>query len=299
MRRLPDINADTITQAVIARHAQAGDARLREVMTSLVQHLHAFAREVRLSEPEWQAGLRFLAEAGQRSGGHAPEQQELALLSDTLGLSMLVAAIGQPHARGCTEATLKQPLQRESGPLLERGAWLMPARQGAALFVRGQVRGQVQGLGAAPIAGAELSVWQGARAARFVCDEQGRYHFGTELAEPQQIPHEGPVGQLLAALGRDAWRPAHLHFQISAPGHRSLVTHVFRDGSPHLDGDATFAVRRSLVARWQEHPPGCAPDGTLQRDAFFTLDFDFLLQADDEATAAPSEPDPHTTRRQT
>lgn len=267
---LPNINADTITQAVIARHAHAGDARLRELLTSLVQHLHAFAREVRLSEGEWQAGLRFLAEAGQISQG---QRQELALLSDTLGLSMLVAALNEKHPRGCTEATLKQPLLRERAPLLERGAWVLPAERGAALFVRGHVRS----LGGAALPGAEVEVWQAGGHARFHCDAAGAYHFRTALAEPHTIPHDGPVGRMLAALGREPWRPAHLHFTVCAPAHHALVTHVFRDGSPYLDSDAVFAVRRSLVARWAEHPAGPAPDGSSRREPFFTLDFDFVL----------------------
>lgn len=269
MPPLPNINADTITQAVIARHAQAGDARLREVMTSLVQHLHAFAREVRLTDAELQAALRFLSEAAQ------PGRQELPLLSDTLGLSMLVAALNERHPRGCTEATLKQPMQAAApAPLREAGAWLMPAKSGAALYVRGHVRS----FGSAPVLGAEVEVAQAGATARFVCDAQGLYHFRTAMAEPQQLPHEGPVGRLLGALGRDTWRPAHLQFQVRAPGHRALVTHVFREGSPHLDSDAAFAVRRSLVARWVEHAPGKTPDGGTSREPFFTLDFDFVLQ---------------------
>lgn len=282
VHRPPDINADTITQAVIARHAQAGDPRLRELMTSLVQHLHAFAREVRLSEDELGLALRFLVEAGQLSASEGEAHHELALLSDTLGLSMLVAALGDHRTRHGTEATLSQPLQRAPAPPREPGAWLKPASSGATLHVRGRVAGP----DGAPLAGAQLEVWQPGAAGRFACDAQGRYRFRTECPQPVQLPQQGPVGGLLTALGRACWRPAHLQFRVSAPGCRTLATHVFRDGSPHLADDAAFAVRRSLVAPWTEHAPGLAPDGQPSTEPFYTLDFDFRLAAD---TAAPAQ----------
>ncbi len=281
VHRLSDINADTITQAVIARHARADDARLRELMTSLVQHLHAFAREVRLSEAELGHALAFLAEAGRRSGEGGAGHEELALLSDTLGLSMLVAALGDSLARQGTVATLCQPLQREAAPPCEAGAWLKPARAGATLHVRGRVAGPE----GAALPGAVVEVWQPGAAGRFGCDAQGRYRFRTECPQPTQLPHDGPVGGLLVALGRRTWRPAHLQFRVSAPGHRTLATHVFRDGSPHLDDDAAFAVRRSLVAPWTEHPPGPTPDGGVSAEPFYTLDFEFRLAAEAAAPA--------------
>jgi hydroxyquinol 1,2-dioxygenase len=280
------IDEDNITQAVIARHAAAGDARSRDVMTSLVQHLHAFAREVRLSEAEWAAAIGFLTECGLMSSG---QRQELVLLSDTLGLSMLVTAMNQRLPQGCTEATLLRPLQAQGAPWHAQGDDIGHGAQGEPCYVRGRV----QGLDGEPIAGAEVQVWQCDADGRYepLCSDvkergacatllstaDGRFHFKSVVAGPHTIPHDGPVGRLLQLLGREAWRPAHLHFRVTAPGCQPLVTHVFRQGDRYLDCDAVFGVRRSLVADWVRHAPGPAPDGQLSAVPFTTLDFAFVL----------------------
>ena len=243
------IDEDTITQAVIARHAGAGDARLREVMTSLVQHLHAFARDVKLTEAECVAGARFLADCG---------RPEVALLSGTLGLTALVTAANQRKPKGCTEATVPpQPQHRDD-------------IDGEPCYVRGHVRS----LDGTPIAGAEVRIGQ---AAALRTDADGGFVCKTTVAAPQPIAHDGPVAWLLQALGRHPWRPAHLPFIISAPGYERLVTQVFRQGDPYLDADAVFGVRTSLVADWVHHAPGHAPDGSRSTVPFTTLDFAFVL----------------------
>lgn len=281
-----NIDEDNITQAVIARHAQAPDARLRDVMTSLVQHLHAFAREVRLTEAEWFEGIRFLTEVGHMSD---EQRQEFILLSDTLGLSMLVTALNHRVPKGCTEATVFGPFHVEGAPHHDNGGDLANGAAGEPCFVRGQVRA----LDGTPVAGAEIQVWQadaegfydvqragaGGHRARGVLagGPDGRFHFRSIVAESYPIPHDGPVGRLLQHLGRHPWRPAHLHFMISAPGFRRLVTHVFRSGDRYLDSDAVFGVRSSLVADWVRHEPGPTPDGGASAVPFHTLDFDFVL----------------------
>jgi hydroxyquinol 1,2-dioxygenase len=283
------IDEDTITQAVIASHASAGDARLREVMTSLVQHLHAFAREVRLTEDEWAAGIRFLTETGQtcRDG-----RQEFVLLSDTLGLSMLVTALNHRKPRGCTEATVPGRFHVEGAPRVEPGSDIARGARGEPCFVRGRVKA----LDGTPVAGAEIEVWQAdtdglydvehpgdatphvhrARAV-LTSGSDGGFHFLSIVPAPHPIPHDGPVGRMLQALGRSPWRPAHLHFMITAPGYERLVTHVFRAGDRYLDSDAVFGVRASLVADWVRHDPGPTPDGGTSEVPFHTLDFDFVL----------------------
>jgi hydroxyquinol 1,2-dioxygenase len=295
-----NIDEDTITGAVIARHAHAPDARLRDVMTSLVQHLHAFAREVRLTEAEWLEGVRFLTRCGHITDDR---RQEFVLLSDTLGLSMLVTALNQPKPAGCTEATVLGPFHVEGAPHWEHGDDIANGARGEPCFVRGHVFGQrlgpVQGPASgrgrerSPIAGAEIQVWQAdadglydvqhapaqEHRARGVLRSgaDGGFHFRTILAESYPIPHDGPVGQMLQRLGRHPWRPAHLHFLISAPGYQRLVTHVFRNGDRYLDSDAVFGVRSSLVADWVRHEPGPMPDGRDSAEPFHTLDFDFVL----------------------
>ena len=281
-----NIDEDTITQAVIARHAQAADPRLRELMTSLVQHLHAFAREVGLTEAEWFEGIRFLTEAGHITDA---KRQEFILLSDVLGLSTLVTALNHRKPRGCTEATVFGPFHVEGAPHYEHGAEVANGAPGEPCYVRGRVRA----LDGTPIAGAEVQVWQ-ADAAGFydiqyagleshrargvlTSGADGRFHFRSILAEAYPIPHDGPVGRLLAALGRHPWRPAHLHFMISALGYERLITHVFREGGRYLDSDAVFGVRSSLIAEWVRHEAGPAPDGARSDVPFYTLDFDFVL----------------------
>lgn len=290
-----NLNEDNITRAVLASGANAKDARLKEVTTSLVQHLHAFAREVRLSEEEWFQGIGFLTDVGHIT---TDKRQEFVLLSDVLGLSMLVTALNNAKPRGCTEATVFGPFHVEDSPHYELGADVANGARGEPCFVRGRVLA----LDGQPIPRAELQVWQADAAGMYdvqyegvgddvehrargtlLADEQGRFHFRTIRAEAYPIPHDGPVGRLLEALGRHPWRPAHLHFMISAPGFERLITHVFRNGDRYLDSDAVFGVRSSLIADWVEHPRGTTPDGGHSDVPFHTLDFDFVLNP-----AAPS-----------
>jgi len=281
-----NIDADNITQAVIARHAVASDARLREVMTSLVQHLHAFAREVQLSESEWAGGLRFLTECGRIS---SDERQEVVLLSDALGLSMLATALNHRKPTGCTESTLPGPFPIDGAAQREPGDDIGHGAGGEACYVRGSVRA----LDGTPVAGAEVQVWHahadgrrdtqptGARGpctrGVLVSDAGGDFQFKCVVPEPCAIAHDGPVGHMLQALGRHPWRPAHLHFMITAPGFERLVTQVYRKGDQYLDADAVFGVRSSLVADWVRHDAGRTPDGQTSAVPFTTLDFTFVL----------------------
>ena len=281
-----NLSEDTITQAVLARHKDAPDARLKEIMTALVQHLHAFAREVNLTEAEWFEGIRFLTDVGHITDAR---RQEFILLSDTLGLSMLVIAMNNRKPAGCTEATVFGPFHVEGAPQYALGADVANGAPGEPCFVRGHVRG----LDGRPVAGATLDVWQADEAgfydvqykdlqhhrARGVLHPgpDGEFHFRTIVANAYPIPHDGPVGRMLQALNRHPWRPAHLHFMITAAGYETLVTHVFRDGDKYLDSDAVFGVRSSLIAEWMRHEPGTAPDGTRLDVPYYTLDFDFVL----------------------
>jgi hydroxyquinol 1,2-dioxygenase len=293
-----NIDEDNITQAVIARHAAAGNARAREVMTSLVQHLHAFAREVKLSEAEWAGGIEFLTECGRIC---SERRQEFGLLSDTLGLSMLVTALNQRKPEGCTEATGFVPCHLDAAPRRANGDDIANGATGEPFFVRGRVRAP----DGTTVAGAEIQVWQSeadglydvrhaARIGRgesgehkephehraravLASDADGAFHFRSVVAAAYPIPHDGPVGRMLEALGRHPWRPAHLRFMISAPGYARLVTHVFCAGDRYLDSDAVFGVRRTLVADWVHHPPGRTPDGRSSDVPFTTLDFAFVL----------------------
>lgn len=271
-----NLNQETITQAVIARLAQTPDARLKELMTSLVQHLHAFARETRLTEPEWQMGIEFLTAVGHKC---SPTRQEFVLLSDVLGLSTLMVAMNHDKPAGCTESTVLGPFYVADAPRLPNGADLARGAPGQPCLVRGRVCA----LDGAAVAGAEVEFWQSDAEGRYDAqyedlDEHrargvlssgsdGRFELRTVLALPYPVPVDGPVGQLLGATGGHPWRPAHMHFKISAPGYEPLTTHVYRQDDPYLDSDAVYGVRHSLITPWVDDGQG-----------MHRIEFDFVLQ---------------------
>ncbi|TCW79555.1 hydroxyquinol 1,2-dioxygenase [Burkholderia sp. SRS-46] len=284
-----NLNEDTITQAVIASLGGCRDDRLLTIMTSLVQHLHSFVRDTNLTEAEWQAAIEFLTAVGHITDD---KRQEFILLSDVLGLSTLVTAQNHARPEGCTEATVFGPFYVEGSPVYDKFDDISNGACGEPCFVSGHVRA----LDGTPVADALLEVWQAdqdghydvqlpagnaAHRARgqLRTDAGGRFAFRSILAESYPIPHDGPVGALLAVLGRHPWRPAHLHFMIQAAGYERLITHVFRDGDRYLDSDAVFGVRSTLIADWVRHAPGTAPDGSRVDIPYYTLDFDFILNA--------------------
>ena len=290
-----NIDEHTITRAVLDSLAGCSDARLHTVLSSLVQHLHAFAREVKLTEEEWFAGIRFLTEVGHKTDD---KRQEFILLSDTLGLSTLVTAQNNHRPAGCTEATVFGPFFVEGAPVIDHGADIAQGAQGEPCYVSGVV----QALGGARVAGAQIDVWQSdeegfydvqradlaqhqARA-RLVTRADGSFDFKSILAVPYQIPSDGPVGQMLSSVGRHAWRPAHLHFMIVAPGYERLITHLSRSDGPYLDSDAVFGVRSTLVTDWMRHEAGPSPDGQRSDRPFYTLDHRFVLNPSTAAKTA-------------
>jgi hydroxyquinol 1,2-dioxygenase len=272
-----DFDENSITAAVLERLAAAPDPRTRQVTQSLVQHLHAFVRDVEPSFEEWQVAIGFLTRIGQMCDG---KRQEFILLSDTLGVSMLVDAINHRMPEGATPTTVLGPFYVEDAPELPLGAEVAQAMKGERLHVSGQVRTA----GGGPIAGAIVDIWHSDEdgfydvqrpaeenanlRARFRTDEQGRFHFWTLLPTSYPVPDDGPVGDLLRATGRHPMRPAHVHFMIAAAGHETLVTHVFVAGDPYLDSDAVFGVKQELIAEFAKAPEGHR-----------VLTYDFALKA--------------------
>jgi hydroxyquinol 1,2-dioxygenase len=275
-----------ITAAVLDRVRACADPRLRELMESLVTHLHAFADEVRLTEEEWHAAIDILTRAGHITDD---KRQEFILFSDALGLSMLVDAINHPAAGAATEATVLGPFYVPGAPLREYGASLAEQEAGEAAWVHGRVTN----LDGTPIARAELDVWQNGDNELYAVQDteapeqhlRGRFHtrpdggfgFVAVRPTPYPIPHDGPVGQMLAATGRHPWRPAHIHVIVRASGYRTLTTHLFDAGSPYLESDAVFAVKPSLIRAFTpraaedlDRPPGI--DGP-----WYELETDFVL----------------------
>jgi len=265
-----------------------GRYHFRTVMLSLVAHLHGFVREVGLTQEEWRTAIDFLTATGQKCDAN---RQEFVLLSDTLGVSMLVDAVNHREHQDATESTVLGPFHVDGAPLMPLGADIAAGEPGMPTFVSGVVTD----VGGKPIAGAALDVWQTdddgfydvqrpekgdmRLRGRFTADPDGRYHFRTVKPVSYPVPTDGPVGAMLERLERHPYRPAHLHIMTSAPGYAPVATHVFVAGDPYIDSDAVFGVKPSLIVAFKEQPPGEAPDGTTVDRPFCDIRFDFKLSA--------------------
>lgn len=270
-----NVNKDNITQTVLDSIANTADPRTKQIMQALIRHLHAFAREVQLTEGELMQGIEFLTATGQKC---TETRQEFILLSDVLGLSMLTVTLNNDKPAACTEATVFGPFFVLNAPHFENGEDVANGAPGAPCDVRCTVRG----LNGEPIAGAQVDVWQADDEGTYdvqkeglehaqargtlISQTDGSFHFRSIVPEAYPIPTDGPVGTLLEATGRHLWRPAHLHFMIQAPGYETLVTHIFRDGDRYLDSDAVFGVRQSLVKAIDQ-----------QADGSYLMNYDFVL----------------------
>lgn len=283
-----NFDENNITTAVLGRVKDAPNPRVRQISEALVRHLHAFVREVRPTQKEWEWGIDFLTRTGHMCDD---KRQEFILLSDTLGVSMLVDAINHPVPEGATETTVLGPFFVGAAPEKSNGDDISGGMEGDPLLVTGTVSSSA----GKPIAGATIDVWHSdndgyydvqqldeighlAMRARFHSDAEGRFRFWSIKPAAYPVPHDGPVGQMLEAQGRHPWRPAHVHFMISAPGHEQLVTHVFVAGDQYLDSDVVFGVKDSLIREYVRHPPGRAPDGRLSQKPYYHLNYDFGLK---------------------
>jgi hydroxyquinol 1,2-dioxygenase len=276
------LTESTVTERVLERISDCPNPRLKQVMTALIEHLHEFAREVALTPEEWKAGIDFLTAAGHVTD---EKRQEFILLSDTLGLSALVDIIQNRSRSGtATESSLLGPFYRNGAPHLPLGANIAGNTPGEPVLIRGQVRA-AEGK---PVAGALVDVWQAAPnglydlqdenqpemnlRGQFRTDESGRFRFQSVKPASYPIPFDGPVGMMLRALGRHPYRPAHVHFMVSAPGYENLITALYITGDPYLDSDAVFGSRESLVVGYR--PYNGKEGGSAIRE---TLDYDFVL----------------------
>ena len=265
-------------EAVNARLGQSIDPRLREVMTCLVKHLHAFAKEIQLTQQEWDDGIDFLTRTG---GICSEERQEFILLSDTLGVSMLVDAINNRRPEGATENTVLGPFHVKDAPIRAMGDTISLDGKGESCLYEGRVLD----LDGNPIAGARIDVWSDNadgfydvqqpdvqpkwnNRGIFITGADGYYNFIGIKPVSYPIPNDGPVGQMLGHLGRHPYRPAHMHYIISAPGCQKLVTHTFVGDDPYLESDTVFGVKKTLIAPFER----LAAASTLWRSPF-----DFVL----------------------
>jgi protocatechuate 3,4-dioxygenase beta subunit len=250
-----------LTEAVIARIRPDADPRVAEVMTALIRHVHDFVREVRLTPEEWEQGVAFLSELGHWCDD---KRQEVILLSDVLGVSMLVDAIANRHEASVSDTTVLGPFHRENPPVMKNGDQMSPGIEGTPLEIDVTVRDE----NGAPLEGAQVDLWHTSpdgfydsqigdgealfMRGRFLSDADGRVHCHTIVPASYPVPHDGPVGRVLAGMGRGPMRPSHVHFWIKKPGYRDLITHIFQDGDPYLHEDAVFGVKASLVTDWSD-----------------------------------------------
>jgi hydroxyquinol 1,2-dioxygenase len=283
-----EFDEKSITQAVIDRLDECNNPRFKLVMTSLVTHLHDFVRDVKLTESEWMTAIQFLTETGRTC---TDERQEFILLSDTLGVSVLVITLNNPADQGSAESTVMGPFYWEGSPEMPRGSDLALGVKGEPAFYSGRVLG-VDG---EPLENALLDIWSGdgegnydmqipgqhdmkARG-RIRTDSEGRYWFRSIKPTFYPVPADGPVGRMLREMGRHPYRPGHIHMIVSAPGYLPVTTHLFVSDSQYLDSDAVFGMKESLVAQFNRHPPGVGPDGELMETPFYTVSYDFRLRA--------------------
>jgi len=281
-----DLNEHNITDAVLESFAATPNPRLLTIIKSLVRHIHGFVKDVEPTFDEWLYAIQFLTRTGQISG---QSRQEFILLSDVLGVSMLVDAINHRTPKGATETTVLGPFFVEDAPQFEHGDDLSNGTPGAPLYVDMTVAAA----SGEPLSDAVVDVWQSdsegfydvQRAdltghnlrGRFRTGPQGELRFWSITPTAYPIPDDGPVGELLEASQRHPWRPAHLHFMISAAGYQPLVTHIFVDGDIYLDSDAVFGVKQSLIDSFPEQPAGTGPNGRIMDAPWRKLKYSFGL----------------------
>jgi hydroxyquinol 1,2-dioxygenase len=280
---------DDITKEVLQRFAQTPEPRLREIMLSLIGRLHAFVKEVNLSEAEWFQAIEILTRAGHLSDD---KRQEFILFSDTLGVSMVVDLLSHPKPDGATESTVFGPFHRLNAPEMPAGGNIAHLDKNGPPTL---VSGRVLDLEGRPIAGALLDVWQAQTSGlydsqdpnlhemhmrgKFHTDAEGRYLVRTVRPVHYPIPSDGPVGAMLRATGRHPWRPAHIHFVVSAAGYEPVTTHIFDSADEYLASDAVFAVKDSLICDFARHDTAEVEAGRLGIEPpYFTTEFDFHLK---------------------
>jgi len=290
-----DLSAERLAEAVVDSFNDTPDARLKHILQSLTAHLHAFINDVGLTYQEWEAGIDFLTRTGKMCND---VRQEFILLSDVLGASMLVETLNDAHTPEATASTVLGPFHMVDSPARDLGANVSPQSDGQPCVVHGRVLDA----GGAPIAGASVDVWQanadgfydvqqpgiqdtGNGRGLLTTDAEGRFWFTSVVPSYYPIPTDGPVGQLLAAARRHEFRPAHIHFIVTAPGYKELTTHIFVNDSKYLDSDAVFAVKESLVRDFVARPAG-TPNPCGVAASFVEAEIDLILHFEGDASPA-------------
>jgi len=282
---MPYATEENLTDLALKQWEACHSPRLRQIMQSLVRHLHGFVRDVDLTQEEWLAATDWLARTGQLS---SDKRQEFILLSDVLGISMLVDAINHRFPAGATPSTVVGPFHIEGSPELPMGADLAEGIEGETCFLVGTVTD----LEGKPVEGAKLDLWQadadgmyesqvGAEEPRlraiFYTGPDGKYVIRTIAPPGYSIPMDGTVGDLLRQTDISHFRPAHIHFFITAPGYETLITHLFKKGAKYIDSDVVFGVKDKLIVEFKKCPPGKTPTGEISSEPFVMVNYDFVL----------------------
>jgi len=266
-----------LTGEVLHRIRKTKNKRLKQVMTSFIKHMHSFVRDVKPTQEEWFKGIQFLTETGHWSTG---KRQEFILMSDTLGVSMLVDALNYKAGKDTTESTVLGPFHRENAPEYPLGGNISKHETDGEPCI---VTGTVKDSKGKPVANAKLDIWEGGADGLydsqkgeemnlrgvFRTDAQGRFHFRCVTPSFYPVPNDGPVGRMLVATERHPMRPPHLHFWITAAGYKPLITHIFVKGGKYLDSDAVFGVKPELIIDFKKG-----------KDGMRTAHYDFVLMKD-------------------
>jgi hydroxyquinol 1,2-dioxygenase len=291
---MPYVTEQNLTEIARERWSNIPDPRLRQVMAALVEHVHAFVREIEPTTEEWATAIEWLTRTGKMC---TEKRQEFILFSDVLGVSMLVDAINHRLATGATPTTVEGPFHVPASPEFADGADMAKEAPGVPCFVTGTVRD----LDGKPVAGAALDVWQ--------TDGEGLYEAQREVEGPwlrgvyhtkpdgsfvirtvapiaYTIPMDGTVGELMQRTNISHFRPAHIHFVVEAPGYHRIVTHLFQRGDRYIENDVVYGVKEALIVDFKEVAPGKAPNGDVVEGPFYVVNYDFVLQKKAVAKAA-------------
>jgi hydroxyquinol 1,2-dioxygenase len=291
---MPYVTEENLTEVALKRWSDIPDPRLRQIMQSLIKHLHGFVRDIEPTQQEWATAIDWLTRTAKMC---SEKRQEFILTSDVLGVSMLVDAINNRQASGATPTTVEGPFHVPNAPSVAHGGDMASGAPGIPCFVTGTVRG----LDGEPIAGAELDLWQ--------TDGEGLYEDQRETTGPYMrglyrsqgdgsyairtvapiaytIPMDGTVGELMNRTNISHMRPAHIHFAVSAPGYRGCVTHLFRRGDEFIETDVVYGVKAPLIVDFVQKPAGKTPTGETVTTPFFEVRYDFVLQKAAQALAA-------------
>ena len=286
---MPQFNDTELTAAVIKSFEEVPQPRLKFLMEELVRSLHDFVRKTDLTFGEWEYAIDFLTRVGQKC---TPSRQEFILLSDVLGVSMLVDAVNHRSREGATETTVLGPFYVGEHKAMPHGADISPDLAGERMFVQGRVTD----LSGKPLANVPVDVWHAdddgwydsqkpnyeaegpSSRGRFITDDDGRFYFRTILPCSYPIPTDGPVGQMILDLRRHPMRPAHVHFLVNARGHEPLVTHVFVEGDKYIDSDVVFGVKKELISTVEKRTDPKMPDGKAAPSPWYLMSYEFRLK---------------------